>query len=188
MTGNTRQPSTAQWPCCGTTFGIPALEDLRQHRVCPQYSKFLILIEIFKDKTPGMSNARHFRFSWSAPESKFISPCGIADHGTVGAHQLLLGLLHRRGFGVASTSANGVAQKAKSRCKSTAYNGFSFTGGADGRFRLYRANLMFMRVSSRFTLQGHSKSMAHSNGQVSHYCSAGFESRFDIRTSDHAAQ
>ena len=29
--------------------------------------------------------------------------------------------------------------------------------------------------------------MAHSNGQVSHYCSAGFESRFGIRTRDHVA-
>lgn len=63
----------------------------------------------------------------------------------------------------------------------------SDTGGVDGRFRNNRANPVFMRVSSRFTLQGHFKRMAHSNGQVSHYCSARFESRFDIRTSDHVA-
>ena len=61
------------------------------------------------------------------------------------------------------------------------------SGGADGRFRQYRANPVFMRVSSRFTLQGDAKSMAHSSGQVSHYCSAEFESRFDICTRDRAA-
>jgi hypothetical protein len=59
--------------------------------------------------------------------------------------------------------------------------------GADGRPRHFRAKPVFMRLCGRFALQGSSQRMAHSNGQVSHYCSAGFESRFGIRTRDHVA-